>query len=202
MENKIKQWLKVIKLNENTLSMVFGVVTVLLVGVLAFRMYKTSKPEITQEAETAISSPTPTATIGDVKVETKEDGSVVPTELPETYTVVKGDHLWKIAEKMYGSGYNWVDIAKENGIKTPSQINAGQELKLPKVAVKMTVAQKAKMAVKSIEGDKYTVVKGDNLWKVAVRAYADGYKWTEIAKANNLKTPNKIEVGQILSLPR
>ncbi len=54
----------------------------------------------------------------------------------------------------------------------------------------------------NIQGDKYTVTKGDHLWGIAVRAYGDGYKWLEIAKANNLKNPNLIYPDQELVLPR
>ena len=51
MEDKLKQLLKTIKLNENVLSMLFGIVTVLLIGVLVFRMYRANKPAITAEDE-------------------------------------------------------------------------------------------------------------------------------------------------------
>lgn len=200
METKLKQLLKTIKLNESMLSMLFGVVTVILIGVLVFRMYKVNKPEISQLAEqTAV----PTAQVGEVKVEVKEDGSKVPLELPEKVTVEKGQHLWQIAEKHYGSGYNWIDIAKENNLKNPSVLLVGQELKLPKVAVKQIETVKvAKTDLPKIEGDSYTVVKGDSLWNICVRAYGDGYKWSEVAKFNNLASPNYIEVGQVIKLPR
>lgn len=46
------------------------------------------------------------------------------------------------------------------------------------------------------------VMNGDSLWKIAVRNYGDGYKWTEIAKANDIKSPNLIEIGQKLVLPK
>lgn len=46
------------------------------------------------------------------------------------------------------------------------------------------------------------VMSGDSLWKIAVRNYGDGYKWTEIAKANDIKSPNLIEIGQKLVLPK
>lgn len=48
----------------------------------------------------------------------------------------------------------------------------------------------------------YIVKKGDSLWNIAVSEYSDGYKWTELAKANNLKNPGSIEIGQKLVLPK
>ncbi len=48
----------------------------------------------------------------------------------------------------------------------------------------------------------YEVVKGDNLWKIAQNKYNNGYVWSDIAKANNLKNPSSIEVGQKLVLPK
>ncbi len=54
---------------------------------------------------------------------------------------------------------------------------------------------------KTIEGGEYVVVKGDDLWNIAIKRYNDGYKWTEIAKANNLKNPGVIWEGQKLILP-
>ncbi len=207
MDTKLKQLLKTIKLNESMLSMVFGIVTVVLIGVLIMRMYSANKPaEITQEADKTEAM----EKVGDVAVETKEDGKKYPAELPETVKVEAGEHLWMIAEKHYGSGYNWVEIAKENNLKNPSSISAGMELKLPKVAVielpstTATTEPKAEVVASAnkIEGDSYTVVKGDHLWKIAVAAYGDGYKWVEIAKANEIAHVNYIEVGQTLKLPR
>ncbi len=196
METKLKQLLKTIKLNESMLSMIFGVVTVLLIGVLVLRMYGAKKPEITAQGDkTEIA----TEKIGEVVVETKEDGQKYPAVLPEKVNVTAGDNLWKIAEKQYGSGYNWVDIARENKLSNPGQIEVGQELVLPKVAVK--VLEKV-APTPTIASDSYTVVKGDHLWSIALRAYGDGYKWSEIAKANEIKQPNYIEVGQVIKLPR
>ncbi|WP_093004202.1 5'-nucleotidase C-terminal domain-containing protein [Rhizobium sp. NFR07] len=48
---------------------------------------------------------------------------------------------------------------------------------------------------------KYTVVKGDSLWKIAESTYGDGEKWTDISKANTLRNPNIILVGEELDLP-
>ncbi len=206
MDKKLKQLLKTIKLNESVISMIFGVITVVLIGILIVRMYSVNKPaEITPEAEkTEMLS----EKVGGVEVEKMEDGTKVPKELPEKVTVEKGQHLWAIATKYYGSGYNYVDIAKANTLSNASMLEVGQELVLPKVAVKeVGVATKAEFTPKievtnKIDGDSYTVAKGDHLWSIAVRAYGDGYKWVEIAKANNIAHPNYIEVGQVLKLAR
>lgn len=202
MEKQIKQFLKTIKLNESLLSMIFGMATVVLVGILVFRIYNANKPTITQEADETTQ---PAEMVGEVAVETKEDGLKYPTELPESYQVQAGEHLWQISEKHYGSGYNWVDIAKENNLTNPGILFVDQELKLPKVAVreaKVTAQDTATPTSNEIVGDSYTVVKGDHLWGIAVRAYGDGYKWVELAKANEIANPNLIEVGQVIKIAR
>ncbi len=48
---------------------------------------------------------------------------------------------------------------------------------------------------------KYTVMKGDSLWKIAEATYGDGERWPEIAKANALHHPDLIHVGTELELP-
>lgn len=49
---------------------------------------------------------------------------------------------------------------------------------------------------------KYKVKEGDTLFLIAEKYYKDGYKYTEIAKANNLSDPNSVEVGQVLEIPK
>ena len=56
--------------------------------------------------------------------------------------------------------------------------------------------------VETITGDTYTVVHGDTLWDIAVKAYGDGYQWTKISKANKLANPNLIHAGNVFSIPR
>ena len=120
-------------------------------------------------------------------------------ELPANYTIAQGDTLWSISEKFYKSGYNWVDITKENNLQNPDVLFVGTTLKIPNVEPKMPQVENQPNA---ITGTSYTVVQDDNLWDVAVRAYGDGYKWVDIAKANNLVNPDVIDVGQALTIPR
>jgi len=183
---KIKALLKKLKVNESTISMVLGVLVVLVVGVLVinyFRNIRRSSPTLEEKI-------------------TVEKEAVKPEELPTVYTVKSGDCLWKIAEEIYGSGYNWVDIARENKLPNPNILISGQELKIPKAEpIKPKIAQPTKTS-ESITGETYTVVKGDNLWQIAVRTYGDGYQWVKIARENNLANPNLIHRGNILKIPR
>lgn len=61
------------------------------------------------------------------------------------------------------------------------------------------VTQEASSA--AAPGSTYTVAAGDTLWSIAEKAYNDGYKWTDIAKANNIQNTDSLETGQQLSLP-
>jgi LysM repeat protein len=49
----------------------------------------------------------------------------------DTYTVVKGDSLWLIAQKKLGNGSLWPEIKALNGLKS-DLIHAGDILKIPK----------------------------------------------------------------------
>lgn len=140
----------------------------------------------------------------------KDRGSVgLPAGSTQTtgtneHTVVKGETLWSIAENSYGSGYNWIDIKNANNLET-DKIEVGQKLVIPNdVTPKEPTTTKSQIVntQTSISGDTYTVVKGDNLWNIAVRAFGDGFKWTEIAEINNLKNPDIIHAGNVLILPR
>jgi nucleoid-associated protein YgaU len=54
---------------------------------------------------------------------------------------------------------------------------------------------------KQIETNKYIVKQGDSLWIIAEQAYGSGYNAYDIAKANNIKNPDQIEIGQNLIIP-
>lgn len=49
---------------------------------------------------------------------------------------------------------------------------------------------------------KYTVKEDDTLFTIADKYYQDGYRYQEIANANNLSNPDQIEVGQVLEIPK
>jgi nucleoid-associated protein YgaU len=167
----------------------------------------TSTPEITKKV---LSDEQKNVTVAPTKpkpTEIKQDAKISGS----TYIVKKDDTLWKIAENKYKSGYNWVDIQKANGLTNPGVLYAGTKLVLPNVQAKtatvMTSDSKGQTMISAtqtnrISGASYTIVKGDTLWDISIRAYGDGYAWTKIAKANNLSSPGVIHPGNKLTIPR
>jgi len=47
----------------------------------------------------------------------------------------------------------------------------------------------------------YTIKPGDNLSRIAKRFYGEANKYTQIAQANGINDPNRIQAGQELKLP-
>jgi len=183
----VKGFLSQIKWGESYTSLFLGAAVVIVVFVLIFSFIQ-SRNSIAGQTQS-------TSTVS------KEE--VVDLTAPKTYAVETGDSLWSIAEKIYGSGYNWVDLVSANKLQNPSVLYVGTKLIVPDVKAKtLTVQDNPVQANNPITGNSYTLVKGDYLWDIAVRAYGDGYKWTEIAKANNLTNPSLIFSGNVLKLPR
>ncbi len=191
----LKKFLKTIKLHENQISMALGAFILLVAAIFVIKYIKNIQTERNQINQTQNQNQT-------------------------VHVVEKGDTLWSISEKYLKDGNNWKKIADANNISSPTKLEVGQKLTIPTVEAepvaseapkqeevvtpspKGQITEEAASTTNAITGANYTVVKGDNLWKIAVRAYGDGYKWSEIAKENHLTKPNVIHSGNVLILPR
>ena len=183
---------KYFKSTEEIVSMFLGLVIVVVVGSLIFNYFQKSKGTVDIPGSTDIK-------LTDNAVEKlSENGEKI-------YQVIKGDNLWEIAVKEYGDGYQWTKIAAANNLKNASIISVGQKIVIPKSeASKEVVSKQNDNSQVIVQGSDYKVVKGDSLWKIAVRAYSDGYQWTRIWKENKskLNNPNGLEIGMILNIPK
>lgn len=213
----LKSFLKTVKLQESTLSMLFGVLVVLIAGfaiVRIFAQYKQNAPDTLPITETV----------------NNQENSLEP----QTHTVSTGESLWTIAEKYYGTGYKWVDIKEANNLRDANGIAVGQELIIPNGNELIAQAnsdtenqteplpsnelesQQENTQVTNTDGPStseiqvtknntekgtHIVLKGESLWKIAQQYYNDGNKWVNIAKANNLETPSVITAGVTLEIP-
>lgn len=123
----------------------------------------------------------------------------------KTYVVQEGDDLWNIAEKFYGSGFNAYDISVANKITDASLIETGQKIIIPQVTPRQpTVGDISAVSTSQVTyvENKYVVQPGDSLSIIAQKVYGDLYAWLRIMNANNLATPDSIEAGMILIIPR
>lgn len=178
------------KVRENYLSVALGVLVFLVIITLIFRSGDAQKGE-------------------EMKKEAREMKR-------KTYVVKPGDSVSSIARDQLGSMERAEEIVEANKIENPNTIEIGTELVLPEGEIDMTddvkmVEEKTPSVngdgamsdkTTAITGDTYTVVKGDYLWDIAVRAYGNGNKYTMIIEANKLRNPDRIEAGTVLKLPR
>lgn len=74
-----------------------------------------------------------TKTETDAPPPAKEEAApaVEPEPATRTYTVVSGDTLWAIAERFYGDGNKYQQIADASGVANPDLIQPGQVLTIP-----------------------------------------------------------------------
>jgi LysM repeat protein len=118
-----------------------------------------------------------------------------------TYTVVKGESLWKVAQRF---GVTPKAIAEANHIPNPSLIFIGQQLRIPgastgaQVAGPVGTAGQPQPAAPTKTTVSYTVAAGDNLARIANKL---GSTVAEIVAANKIRNPNLVRIGQVLSVP-
>lgn len=113
---------------------------------------------------------------------------------PDTYTVMRGDYLWKIAKKpdIYGDPYAWSRIYTSNRdqIKDANLIFPEQIFRIPR----------------DVGPNEHLVVKGEFLSKIAgyANVYGSPFQWQKIYDANKevVADPNVIFPYQVLNIPR
>lgn len=113
--------------------------------------------------------------------------SQIQTLTPDTYKVKAGDTLYSVAFR-YGKDYRV--LAKNNGIESPYNITVGQVLSL-------NTATQSGITKENKKPKSYVVKPGDTAVSVA---HGNGLTLSQLVKANNLKSPYHLTVGQRLSL--
>ena len=123
--------------------------------------------------------------------------TVIVVEEPD---LPEGEVIDELAEKIEESPEF---IAEVNSVTNQVTITTTGEGTIAEVISETEgEAEIEQISYESIEGEKYTVQKGDTLWDISVRAYGDGYRWVEIAEANDLANPDLIHNGNEFVLPR
>jgi len=153
-------------------------------------------------------SPTRPGTSVATALETQPVSDVTPAS---TYTIEKGDSLSTIAKK---NQLTKAELAAANHLKTSAVLHVGQKLIIPAKASQSpapaaspgapapaaTAASEAPAAEKApmTEATKHVVKPGETLGGIA-RKY--GVRQGDLAVANNITDPRKIQPGQELVIP-
>jgi LysM repeat protein len=131
-----------------------------------------------------------------------------------TYTVARGDNLWSIAK---ANQISRTDLAAANKLGSNATLHVGQRLVIPTkgrpASAPPTSAASAPLSApagaagatptasggeKPVDGQKHVVRMGETLGGIA-RKY--GVRQGDIAVANNITDPKKIQPGQELIIP-
>jgi len=138
----------------------------------------------------------PKGQLSDLKGRNERLRKALPKPKNDSYTVVRGDHLWRISGRkaIFNDPWKWMRIysANRETIKDPDLIYPEQRLVIPR----------------QLGRDDHLVARGEYLSKIAgyAQVYGDPFKWTKIYQANKadgfIQDPNLIYPEQILSIPR
>lgn len=188
------QKLLLITVKEKYFSLFLGLLASLFISSLTYKMFL-------KNIQINLAFKIPTLRFGSRSIKNK-----VKEKKPlETYVVVEGDDLWNISEKFYGSGFNAYDISVANNIPDSSNLEVGIKLVIPQVAPRQpTVGDISSIATSQVTyvENKYIVQPGDSLSIIAQKVYGDLFAWPGIMNANNLTSPDSIQAGMVLIIPR
>lgn len=124
------------------------------------------------------------------------------------YTIVKGDWLSKIAQRVYGDMYKWPLIANANTqIKNPNLIYPNDVISVPIIDEQSREFSRSYASVDQPEmGTRFVSVKvekGETLCKIAKKVFGKAGAWKTIWQANqtNIPNPDMLSVGQVVKVP-
>jgi nucleoid-associated protein YgaU len=121
-----------------------------------------------------------------------------------TYVIRQGDTLEAIARAQLGDGQKWRQIAAANPGVNPSNLKIGQSISIPEGGVEAPRATGNVGAATPVEGNSYTVQKGDTLVALSRKFYGGDGDWKRILEANRslLKgDPASLKPGMKLTIP-
>lgn len=188
------QKLLVLTVKEKYFSLFLGLFASLIISSLTYKMFL-------KNIRINLSFKIPTFKFGSKIVKNK----IIIQKPLKTYVTQEGDDLWHIAEQFYGSGFNAFDISVANKIPDSSNLEVGLKLVIPQVTPRQpTVGETSSITSTQVTyvENKYVVQPGDSLSIISQKVYGDLFAWPRIMNTNNLTTPDSIEAGMVLIIPR
>ena len=132
------------------------------------------------------------------------DPPVPTTAGSRSYVIKSGDTLEAIARAQLGDGQKWRQIASANPGINPNNLKVGQSITIPEGGVDAPRAAGSVGTATPVEGNAYTVQKGDTLVALSRKFYGGDSEWKRILEANRslLKgDPASLKPGMKLTIP-
>jgi nucleoid-associated protein YgaU len=192
MENGRKGW------DDSLISLGLGALVVVISGILLYNFFSNTSQDLLRDISSSMQNSREEEQVANQSL---ASAGIVPTDTPIPLAQIQTEGQGEaVAPTVFASVAPSV-VPSQEAVAVASPIVSTS----PTAQVAGETVTNANEVTSTFEGtlvDSYTVQAGDSLWKIAERFYGDGFKWREIAKANNISNPRKLEKGLALSVPR
>jgi nucleoid-associated protein YgaU len=211
---------KILSGNKSYMSLAYGAVTVIVIFVIIFlgvRAISQRNAEISDQAtQTELAGTTYVVAEGDnlwTIAEDVYDDGFKWTVIAEANNLDSPDDIETGMELIIpnltptivsetSSDEDAMEIVNDDEVSDEETMEVSTVMPSESPIVNSTSKSKGGEGTGTISSATYTVVEGDHLWGIAVRAYGDGFRWVEIAQTNNINNPDLIYPGEQFKLPR
>lgn len=198
MEDGRKGW------DDSLISLGLGALVVVISGILLYNFFSNTSQDLLKDISTSMQTSREEEQLANPSFAPAE---IVPTDTPIPLAQIQTEGQGELVVPVVSASAVPSVLPSQEAVAAASPIvNTSPTTQVvensPEPKQAETVTNEMTSTFEGTVSDSYTVQAGDSLWKIAERFYGDGFKWREIAKANDISNPSKLEKGLALNVPR